>query len=432
MKDILILGAGKSASVLIEYMIEESAFNDWHVHVADVNPDTAANKTRGSERASAYGINLENADQLSQLVQLADIVISMLPPSMHTMVARSCLFHKKHFVNASYLTPEIFELDKEARSAGLSFICEMGLDPGIDHMSAMEIIHEIKAQGGEITSFKSHCGGLISPESDNNPWHYKISWNPRNIVMAGKDGATYLENNEVTHTSYIELFDPERKVQIPGVGDYAWYPNRDSLTYIEKYDLKEAATFVRTTLRHPDFCLGWKKIIDCKLTDESIKYDTSGMDIRSFIDTHFERHQIPPIDNKSLSEIVAKQFKWFGLDSSEKIDRGQCSAADILQWIVEKKLGLQPEDKDMIIMMHEIEYILNGEIKNRRSHLVVKGTDNIHTAMAKTVGLPLAFAARNILNGNIRRRGVFIPIYPDIYEQILEDLNKYSIGFSED
>ena len=431
MKDILILGAGKSASVLIEYLIEEATFNDWHVHVADVNPDMAANKTGGRNRASAYGIDLENTDQLSQLVGVADIVISMLPPSLHTMVARCCLHHKKHFINASYLTADIQKMDEAARAGGLSFICEMGLDPGIDHMSAMEMIHGIKAEGGRIDGFRSHCGGLISPESDDNPWHYKISWNPRNIILAGKDGATFLENNKVAHIAYGDLFDPERKVSIPGAGDYAWYPNRDSLAYIEKYDLQEASTFVRTTLRHPDFCRGWKEIVELKLTDENFTYDTTGMDIRGFMSAHFSRHNISGPGIHSMNEIVSRQFEYLGWESDEMINRGQCTAADILQWIVERKLGLKQGDKDMIIMLHEISYTMNGVNKKKHSHLVVKGRDSIHTAMAKTVGLPLAFAAKHILIGNIQRRGVFIPIYPDVYQPVLADLKKHDIIFSD-
>jgi saccharopine dehydrogenase (NADP+, L-glutamate forming) len=431
MKEILILGAGKSASVLIEYLIEEAPYNDWHIHVADANPEIAASKTGGRERASAYGINLENTEQMNQLIEFADIVISMLPPFLHTLVARSCLQYKKHFLNASYLTPDIKEMHEEASAGGMSFICEMGLDPGIDHMSAMEMIHDIRDRGGKITSFRSHCGGLISPESDDNPWHYKVSWNPRNIVMAGKDGASFLENGKVQHTAYKDLYDFGRQVLVPGLGDYAWYPNRDSLAYMEKYDLPEVSTFVRTTLRHPDFCKGWKKIVDLALTDEHNRYDTTEMGIRSFVSCHLQRHQIPDIDVGSLETMVAEQFRFLGLFSDELINRGNCSSADVLQWLVEKRLGLQPEDKDMIIMLHEISYVLNGREMTKNSHLVVKGQDSIHTAMAKTVGLPLAFAAKHILNGNIQRRGVFIPVYEDVYSLVLQDLSKVGIVFSE-
>jgi len=430
MKDILILGGGKLSSKIIDVLVEDASENDWHIHVADAQPGVAESKTGSRDRTSAYFIDLENGDQLNQLVDLADIVISMLPPSMHNMVALSCLQNKKHFLNASYLTPELQKMDEEARSLELSFICEMGLDPGIDHMSAMEIIDDIKTKGGVVTSFRSHCGGLISPESDDSPWHYKISWNPRNIVMAGRDGATFLEQNQVAHLDYEDLFDPERIVEIPGMGPYAWYPNRDSTPYQQKYALEEVSTFIRTTLRHPDFCRGWNKIVEYKLTDETTIYDTTGMSIRKFVSEHFSTIGLPVPDRSTMDETVYKQLKWLGFDSEEIINRGQSSAADILQWMVETRLGLKPGDRDMIIMLHEIGYTLEGESKKINSCLVIKGKDSIHTAMAETVGLPLASAATHILNGNIRRRGVFIPIYADVYKQVLPDLEKQGISFT--
>jgi saccharopine dehydrogenase-like NADP-dependent oxidoreductase len=430
MNDILVLGAGKSTTTLIDYLIGEAQFNDWFIHVADVNPAMAESKTGGNERAASYGINLENEDQLNSLVQSCNLVISMLPPTLHTKVAKACLNFGKHFLNASYITDDIQSLDEDVKRSGLSFICEMGLDPGIDHMSAMEMIHEIRTEGGKINSFRSHCGGLISPESDDNPWHYKISWNPRNIVLAGKDGANYLENNHISHCDYHELFDPGRTVTIPGMGEYAWYPNRDSLPYIQKYGLNEASTFVRTTLRHPDFCRGWKKVVDMKLTNVKKTYDTTSMDIRSFFNLHFTFQGLKSWEADTGNDLVLKQFKYLGLDSAKIINRGHCTAADIFQWIIEMKLGLKEGDKDMIIMLHEIDYAINNLNKKRSSHLVVKGTDSIHTAMAKTVGLPLAFAAQHILNGNIQRKGVYIPVYPEVYKYILKDLRNQGIAFS--
>ena len=204
------------------------------------------------------------------LIDQADLVISLLPPNLHLQAAQKSLHAGKHFLNASYVSKEMQGMHEEAVAKGLTFLCEMGLDPGIDHMSAMEIIDGIRKSGGRINSFKSHCGGLIAPESDDNPWHYKISWNPRNIVLAGKDGATFRENGDDRHVGYASLFDPSRIVQVPEMGPYAWYPNRDSLSYISKYHLQGTETFIRTTLRHPDFCFGWKNLVDLKLTDETV------------------------------------------------------------------------------------------------------------------------------------------------------------------
>lgn len=424
MQDVLVLGAGKSATILIETLLNDAGVYDWSVHVADVQVELAKKKLAGHPRGAAYGINLEHEEQLDRLVAMADVVVSMLPPPMHLKVARKCLQHRKHFLNASYLSADIQSLDKAASAAGLSFICEMGLDPGIDHMSAMEMIHGIVREGGQIRMFRSHCGGLVAPESDNNPWHYKISWNPRNIVLAGKDGATYLRDGEMVNVNYADLFDPARTVNVPGMGPYAWYPNRDSMPYIHKYGLEGVQEFVRTTLRHPSFARGWREIVLLGLTDEAGKKDTSGMSIREYFSSL--------TSTRTRSPELDEQFSFLGLDSDEKINLGLAAPADVLQWILERKLALGDDDKDMIIMLHEIGYIPQGggPLKNMQASLVVKGEDQLHTAMAKTVGLPLALAVRNILNGKIMRRGVFIPIYEDVYLSVLRDLEKEGIRFT--
>ncbi len=296
MKQILVLGAGKSSTVLISYLLAKASENGWHVHVADINGSLAASKIAGDPNASAHRIDPFTPSDTDNLIAASDLVISLLPPPFHPDIARICLSHGKHFLNASYVSPEIMELDKDARSKGLTFLCEMGLDPGIDHMSAMEVIDRIKEDGGVINAFRSHCGGLVAPESDDNPWHYKISWNPRNVVMAGKDGAVYRENGATVNMEYAALFDQNRTVDIPGVGRFAWYPNRDSLSYMPTYGLEGSPTFVRTTLRHPDFCLGWKNLIDLKLTDETVLYDTDGMSLSAFFQILEERISVITVD----------------------------------------------------------------------------------------------------------------------------------------
>ncbi|MCU0381210.1 MAG: saccharopine dehydrogenase NADP-binding domain-containing protein [Chitinophagaceae bacterium] len=492
MKRILVLGAGKSSTSLIEYLIRESGHQDWHVHVADMDPGLASRKAGGHSRASAHGISGVDDPQTSNLISQCDLVISMLPPPLHPKVAAQCLSAGKHFLNASYMVPDIQAMDSEAKQKGLVFLCEMGLDPGIDHMSAMALMDGIRREGGKIDSFRSHCGGLVAPESDNNPWHYKISWNPRNIVMAGKDGAHYRENGLDVHLPYEKLFDPERKVTVPGLGDLAWYPNRDSLSYLSTYGLEDIPTFVRTTLRHPDFCFGWKNIIDLKLTDESVSYDTDGMNLSSFFQIHFDRFgfsewlqqtlsarfdntkayledlihlmeqqqdvshadEFLAVDRKGRlqessidrekneaasgmaiqmheANLALGQLFYLGLDSPEMINQGKRTAVEILQWVLERKLALQPGDKDMIVMLHEIGYHQEGRRNMIKSHLVVKGTDPVHTAMAKTVGLPLGIAASLALQGKIRP-GVQIPVHRDIYELVLPALESEGIRFVHD
>ena len=421
---------------------------------------------------------------------------------MHTIVAKSCIELNKNLLTASYVDEEIRNLKSEIENKNLLFLCEMGLDPGIDHMSAMKIIDKIHEEKGTVTSFQSHCGGLVAPESDDNPWHYKISWNPRNILMAGKSGAHYKVDGKEKRLQYNELFEADRVVDIPEIGSLSWYPNRDSLSYATLYGLESAKTFVRTTLRHSDFMYGWKNVIDLKLTNETPQYDTTGKSLMEFFKEHMQKNgfgdwvsdklserfnetkellenlmklmeaeneakesgdkledKFMAVDDKGKLEdidledikdkaasvvahkvheanLTLKQLFYLGMDDEETIiDKGFCSAADVMQLVLEKKLALQPEDKDMIVMLHEIEFenpksqIPNSKIS---SSLVVKGENSLRTAMAKTVGLPLGIAAKLILNGTISLKGLHIPTAKEIYEPVLKELEKYGIKFREE
>lgn len=497
-KHIVLFGAGKSATVLIDYLKVIAAENIWQVTVADSNLSVVQAKVGMHDLVKAAQVNIENAEQRKAIVAKADIVISMMPPNLHHLVALDCIELSKNLLTASYVSESINAMQEEIEKKGLLFLCEMGLDPGIDHMSAMQIFHRIKEAGGKITSFKSHCGGLVAPESDDNPWHYKISWNPRNVVLAGKAGADYKEDGREVHLPYIDLFNADKIVEVPEHGIFAYYPNRDSLAYEKLYQLDQIHTLMRTTLRHPEFNFGWKNIIDLKLTDEEKVYATDGMTVATFFKEHFEKNgfsnwlnnlltsrldyaknmmeklmqlmeaeeeagsedsladeEIMMIDEKGslttldieevkdkAAESVAgkmheanlsmKQLFFLGLDDEETIiNKGLCSAADVLQFILEKKWALQPEDKDMIVMMHEIGYELNGLHKEIKSSLVLKGDDSIHTAMAKTVGLPLGIAAKLILEGKIKEKGLHIPVSAEIYEPVLEELKQHGIIFHE-
>lgn len=427
-KHILLFGAGKSATVLIDYLKNACAENNWRLTVADSNYELAASKTGGHTHATPLAVNIEDAAQRKELIKTADLVISMMPAFLHNLIAGDCIEFSKHLFTASYVDEGMKGLGEIIKNKNLFFLCEMGLDPGIDHMSAMQIIHKIEEEGGKVNSFKSHCGGLVAPESDDNPWHYKISWNPRNIILAGKAGAIYRENNEEKHLDYTELFSGERVVEVPGDEVYAYYPNRDSLSYAPLYGLEGTHTFVRTTLRHPDFCKGWKYIVDYKLTDEEKVYDTTGMTVAAFYKTHFEKHGIAALDE---SHPLYHQLIFLGLNDETLIDKGLCSAADVLQFVAERKLALQPHDKDMIVMLHEIGYIKDNVQHEIKSSLIVKGEDSLHTAMAKTVGLPLGIAARLFLEGKINEMGLHIPIIPSIYEPVLEELKKFGVEFNE-
>jgi saccharopine dehydrogenase (NADP+, L-glutamate forming) len=441
MKNILLFGAGKSATYLIDYLVKEAALNDWKLNVCDSNLELVKSKTGSAENARAICVDVQNDTERSALIREADVVISLLPPDLHFIVAKDCMAFDKNLLTASYVDNNIRSFSKEIESKGLLFLCEMGLDPGIDHMSAMKIIELIKKKGGNITSFISHCGGLIAPESDDNPWHYKVTWNSRNIVMAGKDGAVYRKNNDVINVPYEKIFNTVTPLTIPGLTTMAWYPNRDSLSYISLYKLDDISTFIRTTLRHPAFCRGWNKLmwINCTSTDdfEQIKH------CKTFEDW-FEVKVSPFVDDKKdwnnylhlyitdpYREEFRKQVNFLGFHSEEPLPGGFTCSADILQYCVENKLAMSRDDKDMIIMLHQITYTLGGQQSKVSSSLIVKGENSLKTAMSKTVGLPLGIATKLILQEKIKLTGLRIPIVPEIYEPVLNELENNGIKFNE-
>ncbi len=494
MKTILLFGAGKSATVLIDYLLQHAAAENWQLLLVDADLELARSKTAGSPHATPLSFDINESAERDRYIRQAGIVISMLPAHLHIEVAKDCIRLQKNLLTASYLDAEIRKLQPEIDKNKLLFLYEMGLDPGIDHMSAMQLIDRIRAKGGVITSFKSHCGGLVAPESDDNPWHYKISWNPRNIVLAGKAGAHYRENGEERNISYAELFRSGHRVHVPGLDTLGWYPNRDSLGYMPLYGLEQTATFIRSTLRHPDFMYGWNNIIELELTGETPQYETDGKTLQELFKEHMDKHGFGDWLNRKLTErfgqtrelldklmqlaeaeseeeevpasflaadekgnlqevetgevknraaeimaqqmheanLTLKQLFFLGLDDDRTlVNKGLCSAADLLQFALEKKLALKPEDKDMIVMLHELEYSVDNRQSATGSSLVVKGENSLRTAMAKTVGLPLGIAARLILNGEINLTGLRIPTSKEIYEPVLAELATYGVQFTE-
>ena len=428
MKHIVLFGAGKSATVLITFLKNLSNKRGWMVTVIDGDAAMLQSKIGQHDRVKGKVVDIFNEGEKNNIIQQADIVISLMPPHLHMLIAKACLQFNKNLLTASYIDDETKKLSIEIKEKGLLFLYEMGLDPGIDHMSAMKIIDEIKSRGGTITSFKSHCGGLIAPESIDNPWFYKLTWNPRNIVLAGKSGAMFIENNEIKKITYEVLFDEKNILELSSGETYGYYANRDSLSYRPIYGLEDCSTFVRTTLRFPEFIKGWKKIVDLKLTDEEKIYQTNNLSLASFYKQHLNRF--------NLTTIVDEQLDYFGWNDYETlINKGVCAAVDVLQFVMEAKLALHENDRDMIVMLHEFEYEFEYEFESKKyylqSALKVVGENSSHTAMAKTVGLPLGLAAELILDEVITSQGLQIPTIQHIYEPVLEKLKEHNIVFEE-
>lgn len=421
MNTILLFGAGKSATVLIDFLIRSARENDWNLIIADTSREQILNKTNNSPFAEAVEIDIRDDEKRAALISRSTIVISMMPPSLHFLVAKDCVEYRKHLLTASYLDEQIMSLKNEIAERKLLFLCEMGLDPGIDHMSAMQLIDKIKAGGGRIISFRSHCGGLVAPESDDNPWHYKISWNPRNIVLAGHSGAEYKLNGEIIKVTYQDLFDETNIIEVQDLPPLAYYPNRDSMSYIPVYGLPDALTFMRTTLRYPVFFSGWKALVKAGLTNDSQLINNMGITLADWASP------LLPFVNDTNRQMLA----FLGLFDNTALPKGAKTSADVLQFLAETRLSMKDQDRDMIVMLHEVEYSRYGKNKKVRSSLVVKGDDVHRTAMARTVGLPLGIAASLILKGNIPLTGLHIPTIKEIYEPLLKELDNFGIRFHE-
>jgi len=440
MKKILVIGAGRSAVTLIKYLLDNSSANNWQVKVADFSIELADQAVGNHNNGKAIFFNVTDKKQRESEIENADIVISMLPASLHITVAKDCVRLGKNLVTASYVSPEIAELDEAAKQAGILLLNEIGLDPGIDHMSAMQVIDEIKENGGELTSFKSFCGGLVHPDYDNNPWNYKFTWNPRNVVLAGQGTAQYIENGDYKYIPYTSLFERTEHMEVLDAGEFEGYANRDSLSYRKSYGLDDIPTLFRGTLRRKGYSEAWNVFVQLGMTDDTYKIENSA----SITNREFINMFLPFNDALTVEEKLCKQFSlttdsvifqkiaWLSAFSENKVGMENASPAQILQAICEKKWTLGSEDKDMIVMQHQFEYVQNGEQKKLNSSLLVFGDDPRYTSMAKTVGLPVAIATKLILSGAIKSTGVKIPTTKDIYVPVLKELEENGINFVEE
>ncbi|MDY0780302.1 saccharopine dehydrogenase family protein [Tenacibaculum sp. IB213877] len=441
MRKILIIGAGRSSSSLIKYLLDKSSEEKLHITIADVFLQHAKDKTNNHPNAFAIELDVFDEKQRKEAIKNADIVISMLPAHLHIEVAKNCVEFNKHLVTASYISKEMKALDKEVKNKGLVFMNEIGLDPGIDHMSAMQIIDRIRENGSKMILFESFCGGLVAPESDTNLWNYKFTWNPRNVVLAGQGGASmFIQEGTYKYIPYHKLFRRTEFLTINGSGKFEAYANRDSLKYRSIYGLDDIPTMYRGTIRKVGFSRAWNVFVQLGMTDDTYTIeDSENMSYRDFTNLFLAYSPSDSVELKFRSYLKIDQDdvmwdKFVELDifnPNKKVGLKNATPAQILQKILMDSWTLQPEDKDMIVMHHIFGYQNESGKHQIESSMVIKGDDQTYTAMAKTVGLPVAMATLRILNGDITTPGVQLPITKEVYEPILKELEDYGITFVE-
>jgi saccharopine dehydrogenase (NAD+, L-glutamate forming) len=386
-------------------------------------------------------LDIFEPEQRKKQIQKADIVISMLPARFHIEVAKDCVAFNKNMVTASYVSPEMESLDKEVKEKGLIFMNEIGVDPGVDHMSAMQIIDRITGQGGKLLLFESFTGGLVAPEDDNNLWNYKFTWNPRNVVTAGQGGAAkFLQEGKYKYIPYNRLFRRTEMLDVEGYGRFEALANRNSLKYKDIYGLKDILTLYRGTMRRVGFSKAWNMFVQLGLTDDTYVLEGSeNMTYRDFINSFLPYSPTDSVELKMRHELKIDQddIMWLKLEeldifnNEKKTGLKEATPAQMLQSILQDSWTLQPGEKDMIVMYHKFGYELNGEKKQIDSTMVCLGDGELQTAMAKTVGLPVAIAALKILNGEFTEPGVQIPIKASVYNPILKELEEHGIRFRE-
>lgn len=439
MKRILVIGAGRSSPALIKYFLDHSGEMSWEVTVGDLDPELARKTVDGHPRASAVVFDVSKPSQRKKLIGAADIVVSLLPPHLHIEVARDCIRSGKNLATASYVSDDIRKLHRSATKAGVLLMNEVGVDPGLDHMSAMQSIEKIRAAGGELTSFKSYAGGLVAPEFDNNPWRYKFTWNPKNVVTAGRGVVKFRRNERFKYIPYHRLFTRLETISVLDAGKFEAYPNRDSLDYREVYGLQDIPTIFRGTLRRPGFCEAWNVFVQLGITDDTYTVeDSEHLTYREFLNSFlkYSRTEKAEVKLQKLiggprSAAILKKIKWLGLFEDRPVGLADATPAEILQKLLEEKWALEPGDRDMIVMCHQFEYRLPKSKRRLTSSLVTVGHEQPFTAMARTVGLPLAIVVKLILLGKVRETGVHIPILPSVYEPVLDELKAHGISFVE-
>ncbi|GJM60328.1 saccharopine dehydrogenase family protein [Persicobacter diffluens] len=439
MNTILCIGAGRSTRALISYLCQFNKADEFRLIIADKNLQMAQEKITLGGKAEAVALDIFEEEALDQLVGEASLVISMVPANLHHRVLESCIRQRKDFVSASYVTEELMQYQEAIEEAGILVMKECGLDPGIDHMSAMQELDAIRNKGGRVNTFETFTGGLLAPSKVENPWEYKFTWNPRNVVLAGQGVVKFLQEGRYKYIPYNKLFNRTEIIYIPQYGYFEGYANRDSLKYREVYGLQDIQTLYRGTLRRVGYCKAWNVFVQIGATDDSYQMEgVAHMSHRQFINSFLSYNPDDSVElklahylNIGLDSDIMYKLKWLGLFEDALVGLEKGSPAQILEHILRKKWTLNTEEKDMVVMWHRFVYELEGKLSEYHTHMVVKGKNANETAMADTVGLPLGIVAINVLNGKIKTKGIQRPISAEVYEPVLRALKGYGITFEK-
>jgi len=445
MKRILVLGAGQSSPYLIGWLLERAASRDWHITVGDAVPGSAAARVGGHRRGTALDLDVADPVARGRRIDAADVVVNLLPPRFELPVAWSCVEHRTPMVTASYMDPAVAALDADARERGVLLLAEMGLDPGIDLMSTMELLEGIREREGRVISYESYGSGVPDPAAVDNPFTYAITWNPRNVVMAGQEGALFRRDGRLHAAPAARLFRTTWPVEVPELGTMEAYPNRDSLRYLEVFDLEDCPTVIRGTLRFPGWCETWHQVVRLGLPLETLR--VPGLDElswRELVAAFLPGDQPDPADPESVRSATAafleldrndpimERLEWLGLFSGERIGPGIGTPAEALIQLLRSRLKLAPTGRDLVILHHRLGYErpdgTRGEVV---STLREWGEPGGITAMARTVGLPIALVVERILAGELMLTGAHIPTHPAIYRPFLNALAEHGVRFDE-
>jgi saccharopine dehydrogenase-like NADP-dependent oxidoreductase len=431
---VLVLGAGLVSGPLIHYLLAQEGFE---VTVATRTVEKAEKLLGKAKNGVAVAVNVDEERSVEGLIQKADLAISLLPYVYHPVVARLCVKHKRQMVTTSYVKDAMGALDAEAKRAGVVLLNEIGVDPGIDHMSAMEVIHRARKEGGEVESFTSWCGGLPAPEANTNPFGYKFSWSPRGVVMAGKNPAKYLKDGKVVDIPGPELFAHHEPVAIEGFGTLEGYPNRDSLPYRETYGIPGVNGMFRGTLRYPGWCETMKGLVDLGMLDETERKDLARLSFRDLTGRlaggagEDVRRRVASRLKVDPTSFLLDRYEWLGLFGTDPLPAEAKSCLDVLAARMLERMPYLPGERDLLVMQHEFVVRYPSRKERITATLVDYGIPGGDSSMSRLVGLPAAIAAKHILLGTIRLTGVHTPVLPEIYESVLAELSAMGVTFRE-